>query len=140
MKPIQRILVPVDGSEHAVKAAAAGISLAQGNSAKLYFLYAIDIRKIAVDSYLLDQIIETHEHMGDSILAAAMQKVPEGVAAQAHRKEGDPASVIVSFAKQNEIDLIVMGTRGLGAIKGALLGSVSQEVLQRAECSVFIHK
>lgn len=140
MKPIQRILVPVDGSEHAVKAAAAAAHLAQNNSAELFFLYVTDIRKIAVDSYLLDQIIETHERMGDSILAAATQNVPEGVKARAHRKEGDPADVIVSFAKQNEIDLIVMGTRGLGAIKGTLLGSVSQEVLQRAECSVLIHK
>ena len=48
---------------------------------------------------------------------------------------GDPAGVIAEYAKANAIDLIVMGRRGLGAIGGLLLGSVSHKVTQLAPCA-----
>jgi nucleotide-binding universal stress UspA family protein len=48
---------------------------------------------------------------------------------------GDPAGVIADYAKANAVDLIVMGRRGLGAIGGLLLGSVSHKVTQLAPCA-----
>ena len=48
---------------------------------------------------------------------------------------GDPAGVIAEYAKANAVDLIVMGRRGLGAIGGLLLGSVSHKVTQLAPCA-----
>jgi len=49
--------------------------------------------------------------------------------------EGDPAEQILIFARENDVDAIIMGNRGLGALKGLLMGSVSQKVSSLAECS-----
>jgi nucleotide-binding universal stress UspA family protein len=48
---------------------------------------------------------------------------------------GDPASLIVDHAKAKEVDMVVMGRRGLGAVGGILLGSVSHKVAQSAACA-----
>ncbi|UCH19826.1 MAG: universal stress protein [Deltaproteobacteria bacterium] len=48
---------------------------------------------------------------------------------------GDPAEEIVKFSKNNDIDMIVIGSRGLGQTKGILLGSVSSKVCHLSECT-----
>ena len=48
--------------------------------------------------------------------------------------------VILDFAETNDIDLIVMGSRGLGVVKGVLLGSVSQYVVEQSKCPVLVVK
>lgn len=52
--------------------------------------------------------------------------------------EGPPAEAILNVANVREIDLIVMGTRGLGRLAGALLGSQSQKVVAHASCPVLL--
>lgn len=54
--------------------------------------------------------------------------------------EGNPAQIIVEFAKENETDLIVLGSRGLSGLKEIFLGSVSHYVVQKAECPVLVVK
>lgn len=51
-------------------------------------------------------------------------------------KEGDPAKEILKYAEENGIDHIIIGPRGLGNIKGALLGSVSSKIIHSARCPV----
>ncbi len=51
---------------------------------------------------------------------------------------GEPDRRIVSFAKENDIDLIVMGARGLGLIKGMLIGGVTDAVLKSSPCPVLV--
>lgn len=75
--------------------------------------------------------------IGEQIVAhekAALKKM--GVAAvKIEVADGDPAEVIVDTASREKADLIVMGTRGLGRLKGLLLGSVSHKVAQHSPCS-----
>jgi nucleotide-binding universal stress UspA family protein len=54
--------------------------------------------------------------------------------------EGNPGVMIVEFVKQNDCDLVVMGSRGLSGLKEIFLGSVSHYVVQKAPCPVFIVK
>lgn len=54
--------------------------------------------------------------------------------------EGSPGHMIVEFVKQNDADLVVMGSRGLSGLKELFLGSVSHYVVQKAHCPVFIVK
>jgi len=54
--------------------------------------------------------------------------------------EGNPGVMIVEFVKQNDCDLVVMGSRGLSGLKELFLGSVSHYVVQKAPCPVFIVK
>ncbi|MDX2312968.1 MAG: universal stress protein, partial [Gammaproteobacteria bacterium] len=51
---------------------------------------------------------------------------------------GDPASAIAKYAQRNKIDLIVMGTRGLGGVKGMLMGSVSRKVANACNVNLLI--
>lgn len=140
MKKIQHILVPIDGSEHSINAIEQAISLAENQSIKLSFLYVTNIQKISVDSYLLDEILKSHHHMGENILKNAKEKVPSGIDAKTYLEEGTPSTTIVNFAKRNNVDLIIMGTRGLGSVQSALLGSVSHDVIHHATCSVMLCK
>ncbi|NBJ69237.1 MULTISPECIES: universal stress protein [Clostridia] len=52
----------------------------------------------------------------------------------------NPSSQIVEYAKENQIDLIILGSRGLGGVGRFLLGSVSSQIVQRAECKVLVVK
>jgi len=55
-------------------------------------------------------------------------------------REGQPARPIVEYAKEHDVDLIVLGSRGLGDIGGMLLGSVSHKVGSLSECSCLTAK
>jgi len=69
-----------------------------------------------------------------------MEKVPEGIACEAFSETGSPAVIILDFAADNDSNLIVMGSRGLGVVKGVLLGSVSQYIVEQAKCPVLVVK
>jgi len=53
-------------------------------------------------------------------------------------EEGEPDRRIVSYAKEKDVDLIVIGARGLGRIEGMLIGSVTDAVLKSAPCPVLV--
>ena len=79
-----------------------------------------------------------HRVLGEQIVhQAAATARTKGVARVTTAVEsGDPASAIVRRAQEAKADLVVVGSRGLGAIKGLLLGSVSNKILSTAECTV----
>jgi nucleotide-binding universal stress UspA family protein len=54
--------------------------------------------------------------------------------------EGDPAGMIIEFVRQNNSDLLVMGSRGLSGMKELFLGSVSHHVVQKSPCPIYIVK
>ena len=53
---------------------------------------------------------------------------------------GNPAEEIVKYAQENDVDLIVMGSHGLGYVKGMLVGSVSRKICHLAHCDCYIVK
>lgn len=140
MNKLHHILVPVDGSEHSRTAVEQAMDLAQQYPVEISFLYVINLQKVAVDSYLLDEILASQRATGEKILSHITSHIPTNLKANSFVEEGHPADVIVAFARENKVDLIIMGNRGLGAIKSVLLGSVSQHVIQHAHCSVMISK
>lgn len=79
-----------------------------------------------------------HRVLGEQIVRqAAATATTKGVAKVTTSVEtGDPASAIVRRAREVKADLVVVGSRGLGSIRGLLLGSVSNKILSTAECSV----
>ena len=79
-----------------------------------------------------------HRVLGEQIVRqAAATATTKGVTGVTTAVEsGDPASAIVRRAHEGKADLVVLGSRGLGNIKGLLLGSVSNKVISMAECSV----
>ena len=137
---IKNILVPVDGSEGADRAIEKAIMLAEICGAKLNFLYVANINQLAINAVLSDAILDSVTKAGNVILERALEMVPGTVAKESFSDTGSPAVVILDFAETNDIDLIVMGSRGLGVVKGVLLGSVSQYVVEQSKCPVLVVK
>ena len=137
---MKNILVPVDGSEGSDRAVAEAISMAEVCGAKLNFLYVANINQLAINACLSDAILEAVTKAGNVILDRAMEMVPSGIEKEAYSETGSPAVVILDFAASNDIDLIIMGSRGLGIVKGVLLGSVSQYIVEQAKCPVLVVK
>ena len=137
---IKNILVPVDGSEGADRAIEKAVMLAQICNAKLNFLYVANINQLAINAVLSDAILDSVTKAGNVILDRALEMVPAGIAKESFSDTGSPAVVVLDFAETNDIDLIVMGSRGLGVVKGVLLGSVSQYVVEQSKCPVLVVK
>ncbi|MFD1882997.1 universal stress protein [Paracoccus pacificus] len=75
---------------------------------------------------------ETADHAKTRAKAAGVRKVTASI------KAGPPARTIVSVAREKGVDLIVVGSRGLGSAEGFLLGSVSHKVTGLADCPVLV--
>ena len=143
MQSQNRILVPVDGSVEADKAVAFAAELARAYDAVL------DLRYVSYFDAGTDDVVEQFSWLPDSvtgssrkaaveILAHACGQVPAMLQVEKHQETGIPAKKIVEFAERHGHRMIVLGGRGLGVVEGFLLGSVSQEVMESAKCSVVI--
>ena len=135
-----KILLAVDGSEHASHAAkVAGDLVRSVKASELRIVIAYE----PVPAYLgepnLQNAINARMTESHDILQEAEQMVGE-IAVQIHSEliEGQIADAIIDVAKTRNCDLIIMGSRGLGRLAGALLGSNSQRVVSEAPCPVLI--
>lgn len=84
---------------------------------------------------------EEEERQGQALLDAAVKAMKSGgVESSSVLMRGDAATEIIKYVKENDIDLVVCGSRGLSQVSGWLLGSVSRKLVHYAECSVLIVK
>ena len=132
----KKILVPVDGSDQARKAIDFAANLAKQNDATIHLLHVYKLPMIpeGMGEYVISDRIEL-QALGDQIISVAEDEVRKigGQHIEATVMEGDPAERIIAYAKDHDVDMIVMGSRGLGSFKGLLLGSVSNKVSHRAD-------
>lgn len=136
----ERILLAVDGSEHGVRAARTAGDLSRAmNSQRIRIVVAYEPIPPYLGEPNLQQAIDTRLIQAKTILEAAVKAVGE-TPAEIHTEliEGSPAEAIISVAVTRSSDVIVMGSRGLGRIAGAVLGSTSQKVVTHAPCPVLI--
>lgn len=135
----QRILVGVDGSESARKALELSIYLAQVCNSKLDIIHVVVDTAFGGDSASTSDLIQELRNKGKLLLERCKSEATKNnVQAGTVLEEGDAAQVIIETANNNNSDLIVVGSRGLGFFKELLLGSVSSKVLQHARCSVMV--
>lgn len=88
---------------------------------------------------LVGQLLENAREEGKHIVKRfAGIFTGAGIATRGLVAEGDPASEIVRIASEEKVQLIVMGSRGMGALQGLLLGSVTDRVLQRGEIPTLV--
>lgn len=137
---MKRVLVPIDSSEIAERAMQEAIKVNRFGEAEVHVLYVADINKLAINAYLSGNVLLEIGKAGERILNAALEKFPESMKVVKVYRTGDPAETITEYAKEIDADLIIMGSRGLGLVRGVLLGSVSKYVLERTKCPVLIVK
>lgn len=135
----KNILLAVDGSEHALKAARLAGEVARLTNANLWVITSFDPIPTYLGEPNLSQVITARTREAESTLKAALEEVGQ-VPGELKTEvlEGPPAEAILKVAAVREVDLIVMGTRGLGRLAGALLGSQSQKVVSHASCPVLL--
>lgn len=137
------ILIPVDGSENSKRALECAIDLAKRYSAKLTVIHVVPLATAIVTGpeVLAVDVSRQLEESGKNILALAMEVVRSaGLTEHSRMIQGRPGNEIVEVAEEEGIDLIVIGSRGLGAVARFFLGSVSDHVVHNACCPVMIIK
>ena len=149
-----KILLATDGSSEAELATRTAADLGQQTNSELHVIYVLDITPTALlypeatdpegvelpDPILVEDIERHAEQRGREILAEEVERVRSagGTIAEAHLMMGDAAREIVHLAEDIEAGLVVMGSRGRGGIRRALMGSVSDSVVRNAHCPVLV--
>ncbi len=143
----KKILAGLDGSKHGIDAAQAAVELARNFDAELHLLTVTRPYKVSPKlrqyleaenllgepKYVMDEMTNTIVSEAKDLATKASLKSVKTVV-----REGKPARALLEYAKGNDIDLIVVGSRGVGELDAALLGSVSQKVGMLSECTVMI--
>lgn len=149
MLQYKKILVPFDGSEHAKKALRQAIAMAECcDHAKLYIASVCNMvsamsnfdQVSIAEGCLTTKLTEDLEAQCKEDLAEAEKMVPAGLDYETIYEVGSPGPVLLNMTEEKACDLVVMGSRGLGPLKGIFMGSVSSYLVSRAKCPVFIVK
>ena len=131
---IMRMLAAVDGSEHANKALEYAVQLGKNFGAKLALIHVEEDKLVRIGG---PQVVDCIGTIGECILNDVSTKV-QGISFDKMLKYGSPAEIIIKVAKKANVDIIVLGSRGLSSVRRFLLGSVSDDISMHARSSVLI--
>ncbi len=135
---IDRVLVGVDGSRNAEAALRWAVGLARRCGAEVLAVHAVGL----LAHLGPDEVVPSHSHR-DQIRAAfeglwCAPLVESGLAHRLLLVDGSPVSALLDVARDEAVDLIVLGTRGLGGAPGLALGSTAHQVVQLARSPVLV--
>jgi nucleotide-binding universal stress UspA family protein len=136
-----RVLLATDGSKDAELATTTALDLANSTNSELHIVYVELAVYVPGGSGFWSGVPSGYlEQQARKQLDAMVEKVRSagGEVAEAHLRVGDAAPEIVALAEDIEAGLLVMGSRGQGGIRRALMGSVSDAVVRHAHCSVLV--
>ncbi len=144
-----KILLATDGSEEATLAAQTAVDIADKTNSELHVVHvggldygypSYDPSYAVPDYVYMQQIQENLEQEARKALDAEVERVKAagGRVVEAHLSMGSPDAEIVKLADDIGAGLIVIGSRGLGGIRRALIGSVSDSVVRHAHCPVLV--
>ncbi|MEH7224913.1 universal stress protein [Bacillus sp. JJ1566] len=136
-----RLLVPVDGSAHSIKAVQFALNQAVETNSEIILLNVQpsyntpNVKRFVKQDQIQAYQIEESKFAFDKALAVTKNF---SIPIETKLRIGDPGIEITTEARECKAVQIIMGYRGLGAIKGTILGSVSYKVLHEAPCPVTI--
>jgi nucleotide-binding universal stress UspA family protein len=158
MRNFSKILVAIDGSENSMKAAVYAIDIAKKDNSQLIALTVIDISTarrvsssfITAPTYGLKELEEKRKEAQQSLDKVEKLAAKENNTANNNNIQfkseiiEDPTSrvgsAIVDYAERENVDLIVVGTKGRTGFKKMLLGSVASDIVTYAHCLVLVVK
>ena len=133
------VLVPVDGSDHAIAAADHAIAIAQLLDARIHAVHVVDVGaasttpRVTPPTTLVEQLRTAGEVAIDAVTTRANDA---GVDVTTAVHEGFPARDLLAYADDHDVDLIAMGTAGRTGLDRFLLGSTAEKLIARAEMPV----
>jgi nucleotide-binding universal stress UspA family protein len=137
---LRKILVGLDGSEGALRAARLGAELATRFEARLVLVYVVPPVALPPDAHGAEVgILEGVRRAGEQILAQAREQLSApGLALETRVEFGGPAETLADLAAAEHADLVVVGSRGRGAVARVLLGSVADRLSHVCGTAVLI--
>lgn len=142
MTNYQHILVAVDGSEQSLQAFQEAIAIAKRNQACLTIASIINDVELTTSAYGYGKVFAQEKSLAEKRVIALIQE------ASAHRIHeikpyvavGNPKALLVRYAKEKQVDLLVIGATGKGAIQRVLVGSTTSYLVNHAPCQVLVVK
>ena len=139
------ILLAIDGSDEAKRATEAAVELSRDTGSEVHVAYVLPAPAQLIGHHLYsdemrESLIGGAEREAERFLKEQAERIGSDGAkvAETHLRSGDPDKEILRLAEALEVGLIVIGSRGLGAISRTLMGSVSDSVVRHAHCPVFV--
>jgi nucleotide-binding universal stress UspA family protein len=139
------ILLATDGSEEGKLAAQAVTELSKNSGSEVHLVYVLPAAAQLIGHHLYSQeiresVIAGAERDAETFLEDQAEQIRAngGKVAETHFRSGDPDKEILRTAESLGVGMIVIGSRGLGAISRALMGSVSDSVVKHAHCPVLV--
>jgi nucleotide-binding universal stress UspA family protein len=142
MIDLRRILVPTDFSKHSHNALQYAVAFADKFGAELHLLHVVqDLALFVPDTVAgTPPVVPPVEQLTAAVREGLQRLIRENnlerLRVCPEVREGTPFYEIVRFAKEKDIDLIVMGTHGRSGLAHVLLGSVTEKVVRKAPCPV----
>jgi nucleotide-binding universal stress UspA family protein len=133
---VKHILCPIDGSEPAKRAVATAAAMALRMQAKLTLIHIIQYVVGRSGVYEISTPEEAEKYLAEAKVIASHEAYKDPALKNVRAR--DPANAILDFVEENDVDHIVMGAAGKGALKSFLIGSVSSDILRKAYCPVTI--
>jgi nucleotide-binding universal stress UspA family protein len=134
------ILVPLDGSVDSQKALFQACDLAKNYQSNLILVYVVD-KSHSLNLLDRKEYLEILRKFGNKVLIKGKQTAKnKGVDVTTIMKEGNISNEIVKLAKNKKCNLIIVGSKGLGAAARFFLGSISNKLANNSPCSILIIK
>ena len=142
MIDLHRILVPTDFSKYSQNALTYAAAFAENFAAELHLLHVVQNLALIIPDIIPVEpsLVPSLEQMTDAVHTAFDRLIAENNLQPfvIHRavREGTPFYEIIQYARETNIDLIIMGTHGHSGLAHVLLGSVTEKVVRKAPCPV----
>lgn len=134
------ILVPLDGSDYSKKALLQACDMAKNYQANLILVYVVD-KSPSLNLLDKNEYLKMLRKFGEKVLLKGKETAKtKGMDVTTIMKEGNITNEIVKLAKNKKCNLIIVGSKGLGATARFFLGSVSNKLANNSPCSVLIVK
>ena len=132
------ILFPTDGSDTAESVLEYAIDVADEHDAEIHVLYVADTDRDSLTT-VREEVVDSLKQVGEHAVAETADRVRErGLAVHTSVLQGDPSRTIVDYAAEAAVDLVVMSTHGRRGVERALLGSVTERVVNTAPVPVVV--
>jgi nucleotide-binding universal stress UspA family protein len=136
---LKNIVLAFDGSEYSNRALQYAKSFAERFEATLWLVHIFTHTSDLLGYEDYEKFYSKRKASGQTLLDQALQELSRTrLDVKKELQEGPEAESILNIAKSCQADLIVMGTRGHGTLKGLLVGSVSRKVIHHSSCPVMV--
>jgi|SRR5690606_11154820 len=137
----QHILLAADGSQNSIRAAKEALKIARINAETLVtIIFIIDMEKAKTDVLHSSSIESLYMERRRKLVPIEEMFNEQHVRYKVEIIHGSPGPEIIKYANTQNVDLVVIGSRGLNSLQEMVLGSVSHKVMKRVQCPAMLVK